>query len=37
MTTKTKDLERLERDYFVSRQQILENPALSFEKDEHQR
>jgi lipase chaperone LimK len=32
MTTKAKDLERLERDYLASRQQIQKNPELSFEK-----
>jgi hypothetical protein len=36
MTTKTKDLERLERDYLASKQQIQENPGLSFEKKQLQ-
>jgi hypothetical protein len=36
MSTKAKDLERLERDYLTSKQQILENPDLSFEKKQLQ-
>ena len=31
-----RDLEQLERDYLASKQQIEENPALSFEKKQLQ-
>jgi lipase chaperone LimK len=34
--TESKDLERLERDYLASKQQILEKPDLSFEKKQLQ-
>jgi hypothetical protein len=34
--SKTKDFERLERNYRASRQQIQENPTLSFEKKQLQ-
>jgi hypothetical protein len=36
MDTKAKDLKRLERDYLASKQQVQENPTLSFEKKQLQ-